>query len=326
LDTYVPKYYDLYREQDDDPFTAAYLSCRNVMTTEWNKEWIYGRANSGSFMRYDRTPFHAGLSADEHGAGAHGATQAMVDAYFTKNGLPITDPAAGYTSAGFSSFQAPFDVTSRSTYNPWTNREPRFYVGITYNNSYWLYQTGGVTIVTNMEKSGNSGRDQSTSDVSPTGYVVRKDVAGNDNSRGVVYLRLAQIFLDYAEALNESSPGASDILKYVNLVRSRAGIPGYDGVSIPVPSGQAAVRQAIQAERRVELAFESVRYFDTRRWKIAKTTGNGAVYGMNMNGNGPDFYNKTLIETRTFTDRDYLFPIPYQQILIDPKLVQNPGW
>lgn len=325
ITTYVPSQYSLFKVSDNDPFIAAYKSCRDVMTTEWNSEWIYARANSGSYMRYDRTPFHAGLPADEHGAGANGATQTMVDAYFMANGLPITAAGAGYVATGFSSFQAPFDDEARSTYNQWTNREPRFYVGITYNNSFWLYQTGSDPIVTNMEFNGNSGRGQSTSDVSPTGYIVRKDVAANDDSRGALLLRLANIYLDYAEALNESNPASADILKYLNLIRERAGVPQY-GTSIPVPASQADMREAIRAERRVELAFESVRYFDTRRWKIAEATNNGPIYGMDMTKSGTDFYKKTVIETRIFKPKDYLFPIPNKQILINSNLVQNPGW
>lgn len=328
LDTYVPSQYDLFTATGADAFTAAYNSCRQVTTVEWNKEWIYARSNSGSFMRYDRTPFHAGLPANQHGAGAHGATQAMVDAYFMANGRLISDPASGYVASGFSSFKAPYDNAARNTFNQWVNREPRFYVGITYNNSYWLFQEGSNPIITNMEYNGNSGRSQSTSDVSPTGYIVRKDVMPNDNSRGALMLRLGQIFLDYAEALNESAPGNADILRYVNQIRSRAGVPQYGASEgmIAAPTSQDAVRDAIRAERRVELAFESPRYFDTRRWKIAKTTNNGPVYGMNMNGNGTEFYQRTLIETRIFVDKDYLFPIPNTQILINPNLVQNPGW
>ena len=325
LTTYVPGQFDLYREDGDDDFQAAYNSCRYVMTEDWNKEWIYARSNSGSYMRYDRTPFHVGLPSNQHGAGAHGATQEMVDAYFMNNGLPITDPASGYQATGFSSFQAPFDVQARTTFNMWANREPRFYVGITYNNSYWLFQEGGTDIVTNLETTGNSGRTQSTSDVSPTGYIVRKDVDANDNSRGALLLRLANIYLDYAEALNESNPADADILKYLNLIRERAGVPQY-GTTIPVPASQDAMREAIRAERRVELAFENVRYFDVRRWKIAETVNNGPIYGMNMFGSGNAFYTKTLIETRVFKAKDYLFPIPNQQRLINPNLVQNPGW
>jgi hypothetical protein len=325
--------YHLYTESDPDPAKAAYLSCKNVMLVEWNPEWIFARPNSGSFMRYDKTPKHAGGPSDQTGAGAMGVTQTMVDAYFMANGLSINDPASGYVSNGFSSFQSPSDAVlglpAHSTFNQWVNREPRFYVGVTYDSCYWLYQDPGYsTIITAYQYSGNSGRSQSTSDVSPTGYTVRKNVAPNDNDRGALLLRLANIYLDYAEALNEYDPTNPDILVYLNMIRQRAGVPQYGAGTgaLPAPASQADMRTAIRKERRVELAFENVRYFDTRRWKIAPQTDAGPFYGMNMYVTGPDFYKKTLIETRVFQFRDYLFPIPNNEVLKDNLMVQNPGW
>ncbi|CAN5826007.1 RagB/SusD family nutrient uptake outer membrane protein [soil metagenome] len=326
---FVPGTYGLYKITDPDPFMSAYLSCRDVVTDDWNKEWIFARANSGSFMRYDRTPKHVGAPSSQQGAGAMGVTQTMVDAYFMANGRSIDDPQSGYVASGFSDFKAPFDVQNRTTYNQWINREPRFYVGVTYNNSLWLYQDNGTDpIITNMQYSGNSGRSQSTSDVSPTGYVVRKNAATNDNGRGALLLRLGNIYLDYAEALNEYDPTNSDIVTYLNLIRDRAGVPIYgSGVNdLPIPSGQAEMRTAIRKERRVELAFENNRYFDTRRWKIAEQTDAGPFYGMNMYVNGDDFYKKTLLETRVFQKRDYFMPIPNNEVLKNNLLVQNPGW
>lgn len=329
IDEFAPGTYDLYRVNNADPFVAAYLSCRDVMTNTWNQEWIFARSNSNNYLQYDRTPKHVGASNSGgayQGAGANGVTQTMVDAYFTANGRSIDDAASGYVTAGFSNFKAPFDITARATYNQWVNREPRFYVGVTYNNSYWLNQINNSNIITNFFYNGNSGRSQSTSDVTPTGYVVRKNVAANGNGRGIVLLRLANIYLDYAEALNESQPGSADILRYVNLIRERAGVPQYGSAGLASPVGQAAVREAIRKERRVELAFENVRYFDTRRWKIAETTDGGAFYGMDLSKSDNSFYNKTLLETRIFRKRDYLFPIPNDEVLKNNNMVQNPGW
>lgn len=337
---FVPTTYNLFTETDPggDPATSAYLSCRDVILQDWNKEWIFARSESGSYMRYDRTPKHVGSPSDQQGGGAFGVTQTMVDAYFTANGLPISqDPA--YQSSGFSTFLSPAEnaaqeaygssLPAHSTFNPWVNREPRFYLGVTYDSAYWLYQDQGYDpIITAFQYDGNSGRSQSTSDVSPTGYVCAKDVATNDNGRGALLLRLANIYLDYVEALNESDPTNPDILTYLNAIRTRAGIPTYGGGAgqIAAPASQAAMRTAIWAERRVELAFENVRYFDTRRWKIATSTDGGNFYGMNMYVSGPTFYQKTLTETRVFKPRDYLFPIPNKEVLTDNLMVQNPGW
>ncbi|UIR56031.1 RagB/SusD family nutrient uptake outer membrane protein [Sphingobacterium sp. SRCM116780] len=327
IDEFVPTYYNLYQVTNADPFVAAYLSCRNVMTVDWNQEWIFARSNSDNNTQYDRTPKHVGFPSAAQGGGALGATQGIVDAYFMQNGLPTTDANSEYSEVGFANYKAPYDVTERTTFKMYVNREPRFYVGITYSGSYWLNQANSSSpIISLFNYSGNSGRSQSASDVTPTGYTVRKNVSSNDNARGALLLRLANIYLDYAEALNESSPDNADILKYVNLIRKRAGIPGYGEGNVPLPAGQVAMREAIRKERRVELAFENVRYFDTRRWKIAEGTDNGPIYGMNLNADGNDFFKRTLIETRIFKKRDYLFPIPNNEVLKNENLIQNVGW
>lgn len=331
LNEFDNKTYKLYRESDSDPFVAAYKSCKNVIIKDnWDNEWIFGKAmaSTGDYT-YDITPKLVGYdNSVSKGAGFLSVNQAMVDAYNMKNGLPITNPNSGYIASGFSDYKSPYDVKARSTFNQWANREARFYVGITYNRSYWQNQSGPTEVIPVFEKSGNSGKSQSNWDVTSTGYIVRKQLASSGNSRGWVHLRLAQIYLDYAEALNEAEPGNSDILKYVNIIRERAGIPQYGAGenAIPIPSGQAAVREAIRHERMVEFAFENVRYFDVRRWKIAAQTLGADVYGMNVYGDGDAFYQKTLVQKRRFLPRDYLWPIPNAEILKDQYLVQNPGW
>ena len=91
--------------------------------------------------------------------------------------------------------------------------------------------------------------------------------------RPAVNYRLAEAYLNYAEALNECDPGNPDIMKYVNLIRVRAGIPEYGTGAgmITEPQGQEEVRQSIYKERRVELCCESsIRYMDIRRLKIGE--------------------------------------------------------
>ena len=97
-------------------------------------------------------------------------------------------------------------------------------------------------------------------------------------------------------------------------------------VSVCSGSSQSEMREAIRAERRVELAFESSRYFDVRRWGIAEETENIPLYGMYVNGNGNDFYKRTWFENRIFEKKMYFFPIPQGDLDIDKELVQNPGW
>lgn len=326
---FVPGTYDLFRKNNGSGVYDPYLSYRDMFLTDWNKEVILARTGSSlSARQYEMTPYHNGYPREVKGSGGLGATQNQVDAYFMNNGKSINDPGSGYQSSGYSDFQSPNDVQARQVYNQWVNREPRFYASITYNGSVWLNTNNGI-IVTELYSNGNSGKATGGNDYSPTGYIVRKamglgnwDVGGRTD----ILYRLANIYLEYAEALNEASPGNPDILFYLNKIRERAGIPVYGSADLPVPSGQDAMREAIRKERRVELAFENVRFFDVRRWKIAPQTENGPIYGLTISSNLPDFLNVRPFETRVFSKRHYFFPIPQNDVNINTLLVQNPGW
>ena len=352
---YVPKYYDLERVYTADGKIDPYASCRSALRGAYSqlsnyKEMIFYRiSNSAATMQYDRTPYHNGApNSDYRGAGGLGATQAMVDAYFMANGqspitgyaadgfTPLINATSGYTETGFtSSNYADPTVTSRifaplRSSKMYYQREPRFYANITFNGQKWLYNQSG-DFYTQLNYTGNSGKAVGVNDYCPTGYVVRKcapEGPWTTQDRVNILLRLAQVYLNYAEALNEYNPGNSDILKYINLIRERAGIPQYGaGVNpLPVPVGQDAMRMAIRAERTVELMFENARYFDVRRWDIAQETQNKAIYGMNINADGSLFYARTKIEDRVFDNRLYFFPIPQGEISIDAQLTQNPGY
>src|SRR5690606_33605935 len=147
-------------------------------------------------------------------------------------------------------------------------------------------------------------------------YFIRKNVHPNSNPRTSQYVRrpyvmfrYAEILLNYVEALNEYDPGNSDILLYLNMIRERAGIPqfGTGTSALPVPSGQDEMREKVWRERKIELAFEQLRYFDTQRWKVAEETDGGPFYGMNVDADPPAFYRRTMFETRVFRKNYYLF-------------------
>lgn len=138
--------------------------------------------------------------------------------------------------------------------------------------------------------------------------------------------RLGEIYLDYAEALNEAEGPVSDVYYYVNQIRDRAGMP-----ALPKDLSKSEMRERIRHERRIELAFETHRYFDCHRWKIAEKTDNGPIWGMNISAGASlqdeAYYKRTLIENRIFkAPTHYLFPIFQDEIDKNPNLVQNPGW
>ena len=156
-------------------------------------------------------------------------------------------------------------------------------------------------------------------------YLKHWERSASPRQRPFVIMRYAEILLNYVEALNEYDPGNADIETYLNKIRERGGLG-------PVQSdlNQSQMREQIRLERRIELCFEQLRYFDTRRWLIADQTDGGPFYGMNVDaGNSftdEAFYEKTVFETRVFRPEFYLFPIPQSEINRDPQIVQNPGW
>jgi hypothetical protein len=327
---FVPSVYDLNVERTNGVIDA-YMSCKDAIIKDWNKEAIFVRvANSIGPWQYALTPFHDGAPGgnDSRGGTAIDPTQNMVDAFFTANGRSIDDPLSGYQSSGYSVFQAPLDDQARSIYNPWVNREPRFYVNITYSNSLWLNTQNGK-VYTDLTFHGNSGHSKTSNDYSRTGYVARKAMGFGKwdfNNRTLPLLRLAEVYLNYAECLNESDPSNPDVLKYLNLIRERAGVPLYGSTDIDAPASQAEMRTALRKERRVELAFENNRFFDVRRWKIAEQTDNGPMYGLTIDSDLPDFTKVVVFENRVFGKQHYLFPLPSGDVNNDKQLVQNTGW
>ncbi len=126
-------------------------------------------------------------------------------------------------------------------------------------------------------------------------------------------IRLADVMLMYAEAQNEvlSSPDQS-VYDAINAVRNRAGMP-----ELPQGLNKDQMRERIRHERMIELCGEGQRYSDIRRWKIAKEVVDG-VWMTEFTG--------VKIRQRGFPDHFYLWPIPQQEMDLNPNLKQNPGW
>jgi hypothetical protein len=150
------------------------------------------------------------------------------------------------------------------------------------------------------------------------------------------YIRLSDLYLLYAEALNESkvAPDA-DVYEYIDRIRARSGLKGVveswntyaKGDFKTKPSTKEGKREIIHRERMNELAFEGVRFWDLRRWKKAKEYMNKPIRGLNIAGTTTeDFYRVRTVYNLHFSDKDYLWPIRLNVLLNNDNLVQNPGW
>ncbi len=336
--------YKLYYEYNEDGSIDPFMSYYNVFQKKWNegnKEIIFGRPGElGNLDDWQNHHLPIGIG----GNGGMGVTQELVDAFFMKNGLPITDPGSGYTEKGFSTepeirktkwrgAEGPErkvgQVTQVGTFNMYCNREPRFYASVIYNEA-WL---GVANRRANFFLGGADGGP--SFDAPQNGYNVRKRISLEANPRGAhpyqpgILHRLAEFYLDYAEALNEFDPSNPDILVYINKIRERAGIPGLTG-----GLSQSEMREAIIRERRVEFNCEGLRIHDLRRWKLAEKYLGNKMYGMNFLGTKKSddssdplaYYKRTFSVQRNFYKRQYLWPVPQAQMDINPNLVQMPGY
>jgi len=314
--------YRLYKDASGDPIK----SLDGLFFNSWNSEQIFVR-KSNDLARWDvhATPRQAG------GWCGLAPTQEIVDSYFMSDGL-LPAESSLYSEAGFT------NVSGVQVSNMYLNREPRFYHGVTYNNSIWQGGTMSAPAPISFFLSSVNGRNGHPTDFSKTGYLIRKNVGRQTNvgaggngqvqSRTLILFRLGEIYLNYAEALNEYQPGAPDILNYLNAIRERAGIPTYGGGTgqVAVPAGQAAMRSKIWAERRIELAYEGHRFYDIRRWKIAPQVM-GTMHGMDISKDGNDFYKRVPTATpHLFRQSYYWWPITQYELDRNRSIVQNPFW
>jgi starch-binding outer membrane protein, SusD/RagB family len=240
---------------------------------------------------------------------AYVPTKVLVDAYPMANGLAITDPASGFNPM-----------------TPYAGRDPRLKASIFVPGD--ILPDGKV--YNSVPSSGTPDAWGNTYLASGTGYGLKKyinteDFANPSNSGiNIILVRYAEVLLTYAEAKTELNQIDQSVLSAVNLVRQRA------DVNLPALSGsytQLALRDIIRRERTVELAFEGLRLFDIRRWKIAENVMTGPVNGLTYVENGQLKTIQVQAYQRVFDkSRHYLWPVPQKERELNPNLTQNPGW
>jgi len=323
----------LFRVENEDPFRAAFLSCRNLFWDGWKAEGIWLRT-ANDISGWERRV--APRSVQGTGYNGLAVVQRLVDDFRMVDGSDIHNTELDYREDRYVDEATPYYVAGTNTM--YTQREPRFYVNITFNGAVnpGVAKSGDNNSRVEFFNTGTSGKAGAPRDWPTTGYVARKNIHPTYSAspavnvaRPTMVIRLGELYLNYAEALNEATPGHPDILKYLNAIRERGGLkPLLPGMS------QTELREQIRLERRIELAFEGHRYFDVRRWKLANQPGyqqGGAFYGMDMNAgtslSSPEFHRRTLAFTRAPWQRRYYF-LPYGQNEMDrnKQLVNVQGY
>ena len=287
------------------PTLGAYKSLFNTFN---NAEIIFTRSNAAS-NQFERNNSPIGFNLGQSG---NTPSQDLVDAYEVR---------VSATSAVKFNWNDPTMAA-----NPYANRDPRLGLTIAVNNSSFGTPARNLQIFT-------GGLDaKPIINATKTGYYLRKYQIESlnllNNNTGVhswIIFRYPEIYLNYAEALNEWSPGNADIKKYVDIVRTRTGI-----AMPPMPTGlsQAETRERIRNEKRIEFAFEDHRFWDVRRWMQGPEFFGKPLTGVEITRNSDNTfkYKPTKVEDRTFSPKMYLYPIPQSELNIAKGLVQNPLW
>lgn len=277
------------------------------------------------------------------------ATQNFINMYESASGYPIDHPKSGYDPN-----------------KPWENRDPRLLKTILLDGTLWrddptipeeekrlqTYSYGG--------EDGGGGMDIVSNHPVTTAYVIRKymcygvwaNPSGpnyNEYRVRLPYIRLAEMYLNYAEAVNEmmgpdgALPGESlTAVEAINTVRRRVKMPVNEDISMPwelntyanesfpdVPAefttSTEIFRERIRNERSIELAFEAHRWFDIRRWFIAHKLDKRILKGK-FDKDHTNF-EEEVIGTRVFDyPKHYLLPFNRNDVYLYEDFKQNPGW
>jgi hypothetical protein len=165
-------------------------------------------------------------------------------------------------------------------------------------------------------KPGNGGN---SNDVGPFVYKWRS-IGNNFNSTDNTYvLRYAEVLLAYAEAANEQTGPTQDVLTKLNLVRQRAGLAALTLSSTQALSKQA-LRNEIDRQRRLELAFEGERWWDLLRYARHTQADASATHAVTA-------FDLIAQQRNGSRDSNYLlFPLPQDEINTNPLVQQNPGY
>jgi hypothetical protein len=376
---------DLSYRDDISPATELKYVLRYAVTDPFNREIVWpsthptdGFGGWGTGIQTNRWQMHLtresipSFQTPSQGShnGSMGTTLQMAEQFYSSNGLPIEyddewqKRAGGYESryttklAEGDDYHRYYIQQGRVTAQLNFYREPRFYAYVGFDGGIWegVGQSEENSFVVNKTASTMTGNVV-------TGYYMKKVVHPESNftRSGTTYsynsipysfpiIRLSDLYLYYAEALNESVPdGAAPpeaLFRYVDDVRARAGLQGVKATwDQPASlrkgfySTKEGMREIIRRERTIELCFEGKRGEDARRWRVAHELFNDPVRG--WNGLSPysaatnpasitdaSYYRVTNHYERDegYAIRDYLWPIKADNINVNNNLKQNPGW
>lgn len=250
------------------------------------------------------------MPATEGGWSALNALWPFIDAFQMSNGKFIDEAGSGYNNE-----------------EPFKNRDPRLamivlYPGEQYNGRYYNPLDREIDGKANSDYHINAAASRG-------GLLVKKHIFpmsvtdANNYDANAMVIRLAEMYIIFAECALKTGKDIDKALNYINAIRKRVGMP----------DAPQLTEKLVRYERRVELAFEGLRYFDLKRWDLGPELLNGQAKGCRngtVNSSTGEVTWGTghiVLEERTFhTSRNYLLPVPQMELDRNENMTQNPGY
>jgi len=337
--------------------TMLQMQIRNSFCDDtWSSELIWGltgvnrRGNDAlQALAMARINPDAALN-NAAAADALNPTINITNFYYTKNGVPITEDKTWLTGKSRTDIvTVPDDyknllVAGYQVSAMHLDREPRFYANLAFDGSIWYMQNSTTPDMWSVKSRIGQQQARLGADwYSITGYWPKKLVnwyyviVDNYGSRTVrdypwPEMRLSDLWLLYAESLCQTGD-LTGAIEYVDKVRAKAGLKGvveswsqYSNQPNKFAT-QDGLMEIIKQERTIELMFEGSRYWDVRRWKNLDRL-NQLIQGWDINQETPEAYYRylTIYQQNFILPRDYFSPLSQDALIVNPNLVQNPGW
>ena len=339
-----------------DEHLVRELSLRECICEDFNKEVIWANTqNAGSNTNLQRFT-SVNTAADKYPdlfyfmPSSVSVPLKIVNQFYTSRGLPVendllrkdVDPEQLRTATSGEEekwyFQEGY-ITAEFNFD----REPRFYAWLAFDGSLWLNKLDNDPTPSQLSKvqkllNCNEVTGYSVKKLSKHSQVVSSASVATTTKYIFPCLRLADLYLLYAEAVNEvegpEGAHSEDMFARLDEIRERAGIPdvkrSWDEFSDSPGKyrTQSGMREIIHRERANELAFEGERFWDIRRWKTAPSEYAKNAYGWDVANASQraKYYKATLVYETRFILRDYFWPFSTAILENNPNLVQNTGW
>ncbi len=286
---------------------------------------------------------------DSQNPAYYAVPMATTELFYSNNGVPINeDKTWDYTGrnelrvgddANFFYIEKGY-TTVKSNFD----REPRYYGSIGFDGGIWfgngIYDAKAAHYVAARGVTSLAG-PKALEKTNITGYWPKKlanyltvyDDGFTWTDFQMPVMRMAGLYLLYAEALNEVNGPTPEAISYVDKIRARSGLAGVvsswaNYSNNPTkPTTKDGLRAIIHQERRIELCFEGQSGWDLRRWKELQGVLSVPCKGWSIyESQAVNYYRAVNVEIPVFNTRDYLWPISTNSLVINDNLVQNPFW